>query len=68
MTTERDRIIAANTWNAMWVESIIRDLESTKSRFEGWERLGSEAQDAIDDFITRLRCLKTDYEIEEAKL
>ena len=65
MTTERDRVLAANNWNAMWVENIIRDLESTKSRFEGWEALGREAQDVIDDFITRLECLTTDYEIKE---
>ena len=65
MTTDRDRIVAANTWNVMWIENLIQDLESTKTRFERWERLGSEAQEVIDDFITRLECLKTDYQIKE---
>ncbi len=65
MTTEYDRIMAANRWNASWVDIMIQQLESTKSRFEGWETLGSEAMDIIDDFIKRLECIKTDYEIRE---
>lgn len=65
MTTDRDRIVAANHWNASWVDFAIRYLESTKSRFEIFETLGGEAADMIDDFITQLECLKTDYEIEE---
>lgn len=68
MTTDRDRVVAANNWNAMWVKNTIEYLESTRSRFEIFETLGSEASDMIDDFITQLECLRTDYEIIEEEV
>ena len=65
MTTDKDRVIAANNWNASWVDFTIQYLESTKSKFEIFETLGSEAADMLDDFIEQLVCLKTNYEIKE---
>ena len=65
MTTDRDRQIAANNWNVMWIDHAIQYLEGAKSQLEVFETLGREASDMIDDCITKLECLKTDYKIEE---
>lgn len=65
MTEDKYRLVAANNWNVMWVDNAIQYLESTKAQFETFETLGCEAANMIDDFITKLECLKSDYKIEE---
>ena len=62
MTTDMERKQSANNWNAMQIGFLIEYMEKVKSSLEVFESLGSEASDMIDNYITELESLRTDYE------
>lgn len=57
-------IVSANSWNCLHVEWLIEYAEKIKTSLELFEALGREADMVIDDFIMRLECLKSDYEMK----
>ena len=65
MTTDAERRKSANDWNDMQIGFLIDYMEKTKSALEAFESLGSEASDMIDNYITELESLRTDYKMEE---
>ena len=65
MTTDRERVLAANSWNYMEIGFLIKNMEATKSSLEVFETLGQEAADMIDTMITNLECLRSDYKMNE---
>lgn len=64
MTTDIERKKSANNWNDMQIGFLIDYMEKTKSALEVFENLGSEASDMIDNYITELESLRTDYKME----
>jgi len=65
MTTDKERIKAANEWNDMHISFLIEYKEDTKRVLESFESLGAEACDLIDSQITELECLRSDYRMED---
>lgn len=65
MTTDAERRKAANTWNDIQIDSLIEYMEKTKSALETFEILGKEAKEMIDNQITELESLRTDYKMED---
>lgn len=65
MTTDIERKKSANNWNDTLIGFLIDYMEKTKSSLEVFESLGSEASDMIDNYITELESLRTDYRIED---
>lgn len=65
MTTDIERRKAANDWNDMRIEFLIEYMEKVKSSLEVFENLGKEASDMIDNQITELESLRTDYKMED---
>ena len=65
MTTNQERIKAANEWNDMYIGFLIDHMESTKRVLESFESLGSEAYEMIDSQITELECLRSDYRMDD---
>ena len=65
MTTDIERRKAANTWNDIQIDSLIEYMEKTKSALETFEILGKEAKEMIDNQITELESLRTDYKMED---
>ena len=64
MTTDVERRASANNWNDMQLGFLIGYMEKTKAALETFEVLGSEASDLIDNYITELESLRTDYRAE----
>ena len=65
MTADVKRKKSANNWNDMQIGFLIDYMEKTKSALEVFESLGSEASDMIDNYITELESLRTDYRMED---
>lgn len=65
MTTDAERIKSANSWNDIQIDFLIEYMEKIKSSLEVFETLGREASDMIDNYITELESLRTDYKIED---
>ena len=65
MTTDNKRKQSANNWNDMQIGFLIDYMEKVKSSLEVFESLGSEASNMIDNQITELESLRTDYKTEE---
>lgn len=65
MTTDAERRKAANTWNDIQIDSLIEYMEKVKSALETFEILGKEAKEMIDNQITELESLRTDYKMED---
>lgn len=65
MTTDIERKKSANNWNDMQIGFLIDYMEKTKSALEVFENLGSEASNIIDNYITELESLRTDYRMED---
>ena len=65
MTTDIERRKAANDWNDMRIGFLIEYMEKVKSSLEVFENLGKEASDMIDNQITELESLRTDYKMED---
>ena len=61
MTTDIERKMNANNWNDMQIGFLIDYMEKIKSSLEVFEALGREASDMIDNQITELESLRTDY-------
>ena len=61
MTTDNERKQSANNWNDMQIEFLIEYMEKIKSSLEVFEALGKEASNMIDNQITELKNLRTDY-------
>lgn len=64
MITDAERRKSANDWNDMKIGFLIDYMEKTKSALEVFESLGNEASDMIDNYITELESLRTDYRME----
>ena len=65
MPTDMERKQGANNWNDMQIGFLIDYMEKVKSSLEVFESLGSEASNMIDNQITELESLRTDYKMEE---
>lgn len=65
MLTDMERKQSANNWNDMQIGFLIDYMEKVKSSLEVFESLGSEASNMIDNQITELESLRTDYKMEE---
>ena len=61
MPTNMERKQSENNWNDMQIEFLIEYMEKIKSSLEVFEALGKEAGDMIDNQITELESLRTDY-------
>lgn len=64
MTTDAERRKATNTWNDIQIDFLIEYMEKTKSALQTFEILGKEAKEMIDNQITELESLRTDYKME----
>jgi len=64
MTTDIERKRSANDWNDIQIGFLIKNMERTKTALEVFESLGSEASNMIDNYITELESLRTDYRLE----
>lgn len=65
MTTDAERKQSANNWNAMQIGFLIEYMKKTKSSLEVFEILGKEASTMINNQITELESLRTNYKMEE---
>lgn len=65
MLTDMERKQSANNWNDMQIGFLIDYMEKVKSSLEMFESLGSEASNMIDNQITELESLRTDYKMEK---
>lgn len=65
MTTDQERIKAANEWNDMHIGFLIEHMEDTRRVLESFESLGEKARELIDSQITELECLRSDYRMED---
>lgn len=61
---DKRRLEAANSWNDIQIRWLIEYMEKTKRSLERFEKLGEEANDLIDNYITELECLRNDYKME----
>ena len=61
---DKRRLEAANSWNDIQIRWLIEYMEKTKHSLERFEKLGEEANDLIDNYITELECLRSDYKME----
>ena len=61
---DKRRLEAANSWNDIQIRWLIEYMEQTKRYLEKFEKLGEEANDLIDNYITELECLRSDYKME----
>ena len=55
---------AANSWNDMNIKFLINHMERVADALETFEPLGGEAKNMIDNYITELESLRSDYDME----